>query len=129
MAEATDVFLAKAEACLASAETELANGRYDNVANRCYYSCFPAAVAALEAAGLRPTGSANARWSHAVVQSLFVGVLINRRKRYPGNLRDVLTVAFALRQTGDYTRDRVSEREARLVLRRSREFVEAIRSS
>ena len=61
MADASDVFLAKAEANLASAESELANGRYDTVANRCYYACYQAAVAALDRAGIQPLGGRSGR--------------------------------------------------------------------
>ena len=129
MVEADDVLLSKAVASLAAAESELVAGRYDNVANRCYYACFQAAVAALEAAGFCPKGEASDRWSHSAVQALFIGVLINRRKQYPERLRNVLSMAFTLRQTADYTRNRVSEINARRMLRRSREFVEAIQTS
>lgn len=63
------------------------NGRYNNCANRCYYACFQAAIAALQDAGIRPTGP---QWSHAYVPSQFDGVLIYRRKRYPTELRGIL---------------------------------------
>jgi hypothetical protein len=33
-------FLLKAEESLAAAASELANGRYNSCANRCYYACF-----------------------------------------------------------------------------------------
>lgn len=49
-------FLAKAAEYMASAASELANGRYNACANRCYYDCFQAAVAALTQAGIRPAG-------------------------------------------------------------------------
>ena len=129
MAEAYDVFLDKALDCLTSAEIEIANGRYDNAANRCYYACFQAAIAALESAGFRPSGGSKPRWSHESVQALFIGVLINRRKRYPSNLRPILSEVAAVRQTADYSRKRVPEDEARRALRRSREFVMAILDS
>ena len=38
--EIAAIFLAKAEESLAGAESEYANGRYNNCANRCYYACF-----------------------------------------------------------------------------------------
>src|SRR5205823_6359850 len=41
----------KALESLAGAESELANGRYNNAANRAYYACFQAAIAALQRAG------------------------------------------------------------------------------
>ena len=45
-------FLNKSEESLAGAESEYANDRYDNCANRCYYACFQAAIAALLQAGI-----------------------------------------------------------------------------
>lgn len=45
---------AKAEESLAGAESEFANGRFNNCANRSYYSCFQAAVAGLLREGVRP---------------------------------------------------------------------------
>ena len=73
------IFLAKAEASLAGAESELSQGRFDNGANRSYYACFQAAVAALIVAGIRPP-SHDGRWGHDFVQARFVGNLVNRRK-------------------------------------------------
>jgi uncharacterized protein (UPF0332 family) len=128
MPELDDVFIDKAIAALDGAESELHAGRYENVANRCYYACFQAAIAALEAAGVRPSSGAKGRWTHEGVQELFSGILVNRRKRYPGYLRDVLSRLSSTRVRADYSRDRVSEDQARRSLRRSREFVETIRN-
>ena len=50
----TDTYREKADESLAGAVSEFANGRYNNCANRCYYSCFLAAVHALVTAGIRP---------------------------------------------------------------------------
>ncbi len=82
MSEAEQVFLLKAQESLAGAEAEFASARYNNCANRCYYACFQAAIAALERAGIRPR-TAQPQWGHAFVQSEFVSQLINRRKLYP----------------------------------------------
>lgn len=128
MAEAEDKLLHKAALALAGAESEFAAGRYENAANRCYYACFQAAVVALEAAGIYPTGGQKAKWSHSAVQAQFVGLLINRRKRYPSSLRNVLPRLSAFRQQADYTRESVSEADARQALRQSRMFVAAIRT-
>ena len=57
-------YLEKAIESLAGAESEHANKRYNNCANRCYYAMFQAAIAALIAAGIRPTGDRD-RWEHA----------------------------------------------------------------
>src|SRR5215471_6913893 len=67
------IYLAKAAESLQTAESEFANGRYNSCANRCYYACFQAAIAALLAEGIRARG----QWSHEFVQGQFVGVLID----------------------------------------------------
>src|SRR2546428_5200683 len=77
------IYLAKATESLLTAESEFVNGRYNSCANRCYYACFQAAIAALLREGIRPRG----QWSHAFVQAQLVGVLINQRKRYDPQLR------------------------------------------
>ena len=69
------IYLAKAEESLRTAESEFANSRYNSCANRCYYACFQAAIAALLSEGIRPRG----QWSHEFVQGQFVGVFINPR--------------------------------------------------
>jgi hypothetical protein len=52
MNEARRVFLLKAEESLSGAESEFANDRNNNCANRCYYACFQAAIAALLTEGI-----------------------------------------------------------------------------
>lgn len=124
MNEARQVFLLKAEENLSGAESEFANDRYNNCANRCYYACFQEAIAALMQEGIRPSGE---QWSHAFVQGQFVGKLVNRRKRYAAALRDVLARTLILRQTADYEPDQVTKLRASRAPRRTREFLEAIR--
>lgn len=107
------------------AESELANGRYNACANRCYYACFQAAVAALLRAGIRPPGSSG-EWSHSFVPAQLVGQLINRRKLYPTSLRETLSRNYKLREVADYTDVLVTQIEATRALRRTRELVEAV---
>jgi uncharacterized protein (UPF0332 family) len=128
MSEPSDstIYLIKAEESLAGAESEYANRRYQNCANRAYYACYQAAVAALLQADIRPSGS---RWGHDTVQAQFVGELINRRKRYPADLRDTFERLFLLRQTADYAADLVSEIQAVRSLRRARTFVTAVQDA
>jgi uncharacterized protein (UPF0332 family) len=123
-----EVYLAKAEECLAGAESEFVNGRYNNCANRCYYACFQAAVSALIRAGIRPSGR-EAQWSHAFVQAQFASQLITRRKLYPADLRDALGRTLLLRQTADYEVDAVTQTEALRVLRRARALISAVHSA
>jgi uncharacterized protein (UPF0332 family) len=118
-----DNFLAKAAESLAGAESEHANRRYQNCANRAYYACYQAAVAGLLQHQIRPRG---ARWGHDAVQAQFVGELINRRKHYPSELRDAFERLFLLRQTADYASEFVSEIQSARAIRRARAFVDAV---
>ncbi len=118
-----DAFLIKAKESLLGAESEFANSRCTNCANRCYYACFHAAIAALLAAGITPTRD---EWHHDFVQSSFVNALINRRKRYDSSLRDVLAKNINLRLRADYEEGAVSQKEAQRALDRARMFVREI---
>jgi uncharacterized protein (UPF0332 family) len=119
----TNPYLDKALESLAGAESEFANDRYNNTANRAYYAVFQAAIAALQQAGIQPTRDA---WSHEFVPAQFDGVLINRRHLYPTELRGVLSRNAGIRLSADYDEDPVTKTEASRALRRSRTFVHAI---
>ena len=119
-----DLFLVKAEESLAGAESEFVNGRYNNCANRAYYACFQAAIAALIRASIRPLG---AQWGHNFVQAAFNGRLINQRKLYPPTLRTTLTLNYALREKADYDPDQVTEIRAARAVSRTEAFVNAVR--
>jgi uncharacterized protein (UPF0332 family) len=116
------IYLTKATESLLTAESEFVNGRYNSCANRCYYSCFQAAIAALLREGIRPRG----QWSHEFVQAQFVGVLINQRKRYDSDLRRVLADNQIVRDQADYRPELVTPTQASRALRRSRTLVHAI---
>jgi len=105
-------FLTKAGENLGSATSEFINGRYNACANRCYYACFQAAVAALMRAGVRPPEGAQGAWGHAFVQAQFAGELVNRRKLYAASLRDVLLRLQATRRRADYEPSPVSQVQA-----------------
>ena len=60
------IYLAKATESLQTAESEFVNGRYNSCANRCYYACFQAAIAAVLREGIRPRG----QWGDRVVQQV-----------------------------------------------------------
>ena len=68
MIEPENLYLRKAEEALAGAESEFANGRYNNCANRCYYSTFDAAIHALEMEGIAVHGG-RSTLSHDAVQA------------------------------------------------------------
>jgi uncharacterized protein (UPF0332 family) len=114
-------FLDKARESLLGAESELANGRYNNAANRAYYAVYQAAVAALTAAGLqRP------EWYHDQVQAAFAGELIRRRKLYPAQLRSVIYDLYDLRIVADYASSHVSHPRCQRAVRRAEEMVTSV---
>jgi len=117
------IYVAKATESILTAESEFVNGRYNSCANRCYYACLQAAIAALLREGIRPRG----QWSHEFVQAQFVGVLINQRKRYDPELRRVLSDNQSVRDQADYRPELVTATQAGRALRRSRMFVTAVR--
>ena len=123
MEPTTTIYLTKAYESLLTAESEFANGRYNSCANRSYYACFLAAIAAILTEGIRPAG----QWNHQYVQAQFVGILINKRKRYESELRRVLADNQSLRDKADYRPEFVTATQASRALRRTRLFVTAIR--
>jgi uncharacterized protein (UPF0332 family) len=116
------IYLVKATESLLTAESEFVNRRYNSCANRCYYACFQAAIAALLSEGIRPRG----QWNHEFVQGQFVGVLINQRHLYDTELRRVLSDNQSLRDKADYRAELVTATQAGRALRRSRLFVAAV---
>ena len=127
MLDDATIFLAKAEESFAGAESEFINDRFNHCANRCYYAAYQAAIYALHKAGLRLVGVTDA-WSHEFVRSQFIGQLINRRKVYPASLRSTLEDNRALRQAADYKRENVTEVRAARAVRRTDDFLQAIRA-
>jgi uncharacterized protein (UPF0332 family) len=114
----------KAIESLTGAESEFSNGRYNNAVNRAYYAAFQAAITALLREGIR---ARDGRWAHTFVQSEFVGKLINRRHRYPSDLRETLSNLQLLRHNADYRGATIRRDDANRALGRSRAFVEAVR--
>ncbi|MFN0074300.1 MAG: HEPN domain-containing protein [Chloroflexota bacterium] len=60
------------------------------------------------------------------MQALFVGQLINRRKLYSSELRQVLQDLRAYREKADYKTEWVTRREASRALRLAQTFVREI---
>jgi uncharacterized protein (UPF0332 family) len=126
MTSQDSLFLEKAQESINGADSEFGNRRYNNCANRCYYACFQAAIAALEHAGIQTT-TRNGQWGHDYVQAQFAGQLIGRRKLYGAAFRTTLERAYKLRATADYGKyDRVSRTQAERSLARARDFVATV---
>lgn len=123
MIELGGTFLDKARECVAGAQGEFENGRFNNSANRSYYAVFQAAIHALQLEGFQ---ALRGDWGHDFVQAQFIGQLINRRHLYDTNLRSVLTENRRLREDADYDISGVSEVRAARSLQRAERFVAAI---
>jgi uncharacterized protein (UPF0332 family) len=125
VSDVADAFLKKAEESLAGARSEIANGRFNNAANRMYYACFQSAVAALLYAGVqRPPG--DGIWSHGQVQREFSMRLVGNRNPFPTEFAGILTRSNQLRTLADYKRDEDSRSRAERHLTEVVRFVEAI---
>jgi hypothetical protein len=68
------------------------------------------------------------QWPHEFVQAEFAGKLINRRRRYPPELRSTLPSLQALRNRADYELEEIKPSDAARALRQGREFVDSVRS-
>ena len=128
MAEGSEIFVLKALESLSSAQSEFSNRRFNRSVNRRYYACFHAAAAALIQEGPQPR-SPSGQLRHEAVHGQFVGELLNRRHRFPSELRTTLALNQALRQTADYEEAMVSQTQAARALRRSEQFVDAVTSA
>ena len=126
--DAIDIRLSKAREALAGAESEYAARRYNNVANRCYYAVFRAAIAALMQGGIRSL-SRDGSWGHDFVQAQFNGVLVRRRKVYTAEIAESLRPLQDLRNSADYSGDTTSEIQAARAVRRARTFVATIQDA
>ena len=115
------VFLDKAKANLVAAQHSFDHGLYEASSNRAYGAAFQAAIAALQAHGIRSDKN-----EHKWVQASFTGELIHRRKIYPSKLRSYLSDMLSTRNEADYSEIRLSKRAAQQQLTRAREFVETI---
>jgi uncharacterized protein (UPF0332 family) len=121
--EDADLYLRKALESIAGARSECTNGRFNTCANRAYYACYQAAIAALLREGIR---SKRGRWAHTFVQAEFSDRLVNRRHLHPATLRGTLSWLITLRHSADYAPATISWADANRALRRANEFIAAV---
>jgi uncharacterized protein (UPF0332 family) len=121
-----EAYLRKAHQNLSVADLALKAGHYDACCSRAYYAAFQAAVAALWAAGIRPSRELDRTLSHRAVQGEWAGRLVYRRKLYPAELRSVLGALYDFRLEADYAAKPVRERDARGATLRARQVVAAV---
>jgi uncharacterized protein (UPF0332 family) len=116
-------YLAKARESLASAEADLATGRFNSAASRAYYAAFHAGIAILIENAITPRGVA---WEHRFVISQLSGKLIRRRKVLRAELSGKLDRLLELRLVADYRLASVSRSDAQQAVREARRVVEQI---
>lgn len=109
-------FLERAKENLDAAQILFERERFNASANRAYYAAFHAALAALFGHGFTPNTD------HKVVQAMFSGELINRRKLVHSRFKGYLQELQDIRNDADY-KNGVSKSLARTQLKKSTEFV------
>ncbi|MCH8994663.1 MAG: HEPN domain-containing protein [Chloroflexi bacterium] len=110
--------LQRAKESLLGARADFSAKRYNNVASRCYYAAFHAAVAFLINEGIRPEHN---RWQHSTVWREFSKL----GKRTPEDRQAGATLSslYALRVAADYALRQVSRQDAAEVIIRASEIV------
>ncbi len=117
------IWIDKANENLTAAQLCCDHGLFNACANRLYYAMFHAAIAALLKNGVKlPSKNIGHDW----VQSNFSGLLIHRRKVFPGKFRPYLSDAYWIRTTADYKASCVSKDAAASELKKAKEFVDKI---
>ena len=118
-------FLEKAIENTEAAELCLNAGHTNACVNRVYYSMYQAALASLIHYNYASVKGDN---RHDWVQSEFAKRLIKERKIYPG-LQGYLTQAIELRIQADYQEKNVSQKQARRLLSKAKQFFNTIKEN
>lgn len=116
------VYLAKAQNNLRTAQSAFAQGDFDSCASRAYFAVFHGEIAAL----IRLTEFRQGRWGHDQVQAEFNRRLIRSRKLFPTSLRLIHNDLMGRRHIADSSDQRVSARTAERCLRKAAEMVATI---
>jgi uncharacterized protein (UPF0332 family) len=103
----TEPYRSKALESLAGAQSELANRRYNNAANRSYYAAYNAVIVLL----LRNDYQSQ-DWSHRDIQTLYAREIVARRKLLPSEFRNHISDLLSARLRGDYGKRVVSRGQA-----------------
>ena len=115
-------FMEKAEENLAAAKICFQNGLYNACANRAYYAAFQAAKSTLANRGIKKEKRAHKR-----VQAEFSGMLIRKRKVYPGRLKSYLMQMQIVRDRADYSEQNVNKKTAWRQFGKAEEMVTLIK--
>ncbi len=114
-------FFAKARRGMASAERCFAVEDYEGSANRAYYACFHAVIAALARYGIE-----HGKKPHDWVQSQFAAELVHRRKLFPRDFVPLLLDVQRIRHSADYEPSTLPKSVATKQLRQAQRLVQTI---
>jgi uncharacterized protein (UPF0332 family) len=119
---AWQVYLAKAQSSLRTAQSAYEQGDSDSCASRAYFAVLRAEIAALS----KLTEFRQSQWGHDRVQEEFNRRLIRARKLFPASLRSIHNDLIGRRRLADYTDRRISVRMAEECLSIAAEMVTTI---
>ncbi len=119
MERADSVFSEKADENLNAAILCFKKEYYNSCVNRAYYAMFQIAAAILFKSGHRPKSK---KIGHDWVQAEFTRLFVRRRKQFP-HLKNFLNEVQKLRDTADYSFEKISKKKARRVLEKAKTFV------
>ncbi len=119
-----EVWMAKAERCLSSAELLLESGDPDAACNRSYYAMFNAARAALLIIGLSESAMSK---THSTLIGAF-GLHIAKAELVPTEMGRLFSRESHRRLLSDYEGDGASVAEAQDSVANANRFVSAVRS-
>ncbi len=120
-----DVYLAKADQCLAGAQLAVDHGQYNNAANRAYYCAFQAAIAMLVAAGVAPPTPRY--WSHDFVLREYAGRVASPGADLSPGSGAALKALQDERLKADYEIELLGRPSAERALLLARQFLAAVR--
>ena len=122
MKETEAFFSEKSEESLNAAMVCFEKGYYNSCVNRAYYGMFQIAVAILFKSGYKPKSK---KIGHDWVQAEFTRVFVQRKNRFP-RLKNFLNEIQKLRDTADYSSEKISRKKAGRVLDKAKTFTEQI---
>ena len=113
------VFAEKAGENLSAAMVCFERGYYNSCVNRAYDAMSQIAAALLFRSGHRPKSK---KIGHDWVQAGFTRLFVRRKKRFP-HLKNFLNEVQKLRDTADYSSEKISRKKAGRVLEKAKTFV------
>jgi uncharacterized protein (UPF0332 family) len=120
-----ELYLAKADQCLAGAQLAADHGQYNNAANRAYYCAFQAAIALLVAVGVAPTTPRY--WSHDFVLLEYARRFSTHRRGLAPGSSAALKALQDERLKADYEIELLGRASAERAVLLARQFLAAVR--